>query len=121
MYFRLLQDYPRAAFWLRRAGVKKGDPDAVMLAECYWRMGSRHMALAELMSPRLPLSAIKLYGDLGETRRAVQLARAFAQLFGAILEFARVEVLGHLGFDLAADRSGHRFDDFGHHGPGRAG
>jgi uncharacterized protein with FMN-binding domain len=80
MYFRLLQDYPRAAFWLRRAGVKQGDPDAVMLGECYWRMGNKRMALEMLSSPRLPLAAIKLFGDLGETRRAVQLAHAFAKI-----------------------------------------
>jgi uncharacterized protein with FMN-binding domain len=79
MYFRLLQDYPRAAFWLLRAGVRKGDPEAIMLGECYFRLGNKRMAMEMISSQRIPLAAIKLLGDMGETRRAVQLAHAFAR------------------------------------------
>ncbi len=50
MYFDLLQDYPRAACWLRKAGVDKGQPGGVMLAECYWRMGNRQMAMQHLVA-----------------------------------------------------------------------
>ncbi len=76
MYFQLLQDYPRAAFWLRKAGNSTSDRERVALAECYWRLGSRPMALAMLRARSLPIQAIKLLGDLGETQRAVQLATA---------------------------------------------
>lgn len=76
MYFQLLQDYPRAAFWLRKAGGAAAPRDRVILAECYWRLGSRAMAMEMLRSNRLPIQAIKLLGDLGETQRAVQLATA---------------------------------------------
>ena len=76
MYFQLLQDYPRAALWLRKANKTVTPRDRVVLAECYWRLGSRPMALETLRSNQLPIQAIKLLGDLGETQRAVQLATA---------------------------------------------
>lgn len=80
MYFELLQDYARAAFWLRQAKVAVGAPQSVMLAECYWRLGNKQMALELLNSPRLPMQAIKLYGDMGDTERAIKLANAFAKV-----------------------------------------
>lgn len=81
MYFELFQDYPRAAFWLRQAKVQSGEPQSVHLAECYWRMGNEQMAMEILNSPRLPLAAIKLLGDMGHTDRAVKLAESFAKAF----------------------------------------
>ncbi len=78
MYFELLQDYPRAAFWLQKAGSNSGPGDRVLLAECYWRIGSKPMAMKLLQAPRLPPHAIKLLGDMGETQSAVKLAEAFA-------------------------------------------
>lgn len=79
MYFKLLQDYPRAAYWFQQSGVRPGDPDAVILAECYWRIGSRKMAMEMLDSRTLPLQAVKLLGDLKETATAVRLAELYAQ------------------------------------------
>jgi uncharacterized protein with FMN-binding domain len=81
MHFRLFQDYPRAAFWLLEAKVQPPDPQAIQLAECYWRLGNRQMALDVLKSPRLPLNAIKLLGDLGQTDRAVRLAESFGRSY----------------------------------------
>jgi len=79
MYFNFFQDYARAAFWLQQAGVRKGMSDGVFLAECYWRLGSRAMAMEMLAAKSLPLQAIKLLGDMGETSKAIQLADAFAR------------------------------------------
>ncbi|WP_164101852.1 FMN-binding protein [Candidatus Laterigemmans baculatus] len=76
MYFQLLQDYPRAAFWLRKSAGSATPRDRVLLGECYWRLGNRAMAMEMLRSKQLPIQAIKLFGDLGETQRAVQLATA---------------------------------------------
>lgn len=47
LYYMLLQDYARAAFWWRKAGVERGPnrPESVYLADCYWRLGSKPMAL----------------------------------------------------------------------------
>jgi uncharacterized protein with FMN-binding domain len=79
MYFRLFQDYPRAAFWFRRARVAPGEPDSVWLAECYWRMGNRQMALELLDTqsflPRAGIQMVKLFGDMGETARARDITR----------------------------------------------
>jgi len=80
MYFDFFRDYPRAAFWWRASGVDKDEsPEAVHLAECYWRMGNQDMA-KELLG-KLPnfYSAIKLWADMGETDKALRVANAFAQ------------------------------------------
>jgi uncharacterized protein with FMN-binding domain len=79
MYFNLFQDYPRAAFWFRKAGTQPGSLDSVLLAECYWRLGNKQMANELLSSRTLPAQAIKLLGDMGETRRALDLANAYAK------------------------------------------
>lgn len=80
MYFELFQDYPRAAFWLQKAKVQLPEPQGVHLAECYWRMGNKQMALEMLNARSLPSNAIKLLGDMGETTRALQLSEAFAKM-----------------------------------------
>lgn len=80
MYFRLFQDYPRAAFWYRKSGVEKGTAPSVHLAECYWRLGSKAMALEEMKARSVPIAAVKLYSDMGETERALQLIEAFARV-----------------------------------------
>lgn len=80
MYFELFQDYPRAAFWLRQANVQIPDPQGVHLAECYWRMGNKQMAIEMLNARSLPSNAIKLLGDMGQTDRAIQLSNAFAKM-----------------------------------------
>lgn len=78
-YFRLLQDYPRAAFWLQKGNVSVGKIDGIRLAECYWRLGNRQMALDMLRGQRLNMAAIKLYGDMGELDRSLSLTKAFAK------------------------------------------
>ena len=82
MYHDLLEDYARAAFWYRAVGVEK-DPDeyarsAVILAECYWRLGYRDEALKLLAKVPPSLSQAKLLGDMGETDRALKMALAEA-------------------------------------------
>lgn len=84
LYYLLLQDYARAAFWWRKAGVEQGPnrPESVFLADCYWRLGSKPMALEYLnrMSRgAIPITAIKQLADMGETRMAVQIAEAAAR------------------------------------------
>ena len=80
MYFELFQDYPRAAFWLRQAKVELPEPPGVHLAECYWRLGNKQMALEMLKARSLPTNAIKLLGDMAQTERAIQLSEAFAKM-----------------------------------------
>ena len=84
MYHNLLQDYSRSAFWFRLSGLENQLNDApqqgIVLADCYWQLGSKRMALEVLAKmKRKPYSAIKLLGDLGETDAAVKLGEAFAK------------------------------------------
>ncbi|MBL9131334.1 MAG: FMN-binding protein [Verrucomicrobiaceae bacterium] len=78
MYFRFFQDYARAAWWWQQAGVTIEDPPAFHLAECYWRLGSKQMALDLINQTQLVyLDSIKLLGDMGETDRAVKMAQYY--------------------------------------------
>lgn len=75
MHFRFFQDYARAAWWWQKAGITMDDPPGTHLAECYWRLGSKQMALDLLAeSGYLQLDAIKLLGDMRETDKAVKMA-----------------------------------------------
>jgi uncharacterized protein with FMN-binding domain len=84
MYHNLLQDNARAAFWYRMSGLENQLSDApqagVFLADCYWKLGSKQMALEVLAKmKRKPYLAIKLLGDLGEPDAAISLGEAFAK------------------------------------------
>ncbi|HUT93555.1 MAG TPA: SHD1 domain-containing protein [Thermoguttaceae bacterium] len=78
LYYLLLQDYARAAFWWRQAGVGPGSqsPHGVNLADCYWKLGNRQMALDLLDEIPVYYSTIKLLADMGETTRALRIAEA---------------------------------------------
>lgn len=78
MYFQLFQDYERAAYWLQKANVGPSTESGVHLAECYWRLGSQPMAIRQLRG-RQPLhfSAIKLFGDMGEVKKALDVTRVY--------------------------------------------
>jgi uncharacterized protein with FMN-binding domain len=73
IYFDLLQDYPRAAFWSQKVGN-----NPLMLANCYWKMGSREMAVEILQRYGQDNTrngeVIKLWSDMGDLQRALQLA-----------------------------------------------
>ena len=80
MYFRFFQDYPRAAFWWRKAKVVPGTADGVGLAECYYRLGNKRMAIEALKSRRLQIGAIKLLGNMGQTNDAIKVAETYIKL-----------------------------------------
>ena len=82
MYFRFFQDYERAAFWWRKAGISTQDPQAVALAECYWRLGNTQMAMEMLNQRLLRVSMIKLLADMGETDNALQVAATWVKVGG---------------------------------------
>jgi len=78
MYHNLLEDYGRSAFWFRAAGVEK-DPEefaqsAVILAECYWRLGFADEARALLQKVPHSVAHAKLLGDMGDTEQAIKMA-----------------------------------------------
>lgn len=79
MYFTLFQDYPRAAYWLQRANASVTKETGIFLAECYWRLGNKEMALAKLRGSQLHFNAIKLYGDMDEIDMALNVANVYAK------------------------------------------
>ena len=81
-YFILLEDYPRAAFWWRKAGVDKNKDfpnSTVHLAECYHRLGNKQMALELLKKAPATFNNIKLYAELGDLPTALKLAESYAR------------------------------------------
>lgn len=78
-YAELLLDFPRAAFWWRKGGGAghAGYSHKVALARCYLYMGNRDMAVEALGENNVNPSAIpilvRVWGELGETARALQL------------------------------------------------
>lgn len=91
MYFDLLQDYPRAAYWLQLLNPSKGSRQAVMLAECYFRLGNRDMAKRYLTSNSYNVGsavmAIKLYGNMGELDQALRMTQRIAGTQNAAMGF----------------------------------
>ncbi len=81
MYFDYMQDYARAAFWWRAAGVEDNDSErhGVALAECYWRLGSKPMAMELLGKLQPQFSMIKLWAQMGELDKALGMADANAK------------------------------------------
>ncbi|MDA1232730.1 MAG: FMN-binding protein [Planctomycetota bacterium] len=84
IYHNLHQDYARAAYWYQQAGIDTAPgnrPQAgLRLASCYWHLGSKPMALAMLKSMTTkPYAAIKLLGDIGETKDALDMAERFSK------------------------------------------
>jgi uncharacterized protein with FMN-binding domain len=79
MYHNLHEDYARAAFWYRQAGVER-DPaqysrTSPTLAECYWKLGYRAEALKLIgKSTAMNFGHVKLLADMGETDKALQIA-----------------------------------------------
>ncbi len=75
MYFRFERDYARAAFWLRLAGADRPDfPffSGVALAECFWRLGDKSLALKQLENLKTTTPGlVKLLGEMGETDQAL--------------------------------------------------
>ncbi|MEX2215726.1 MAG: FMN-binding protein [Phycisphaeraceae bacterium] len=74
MYHHFFQDYARAAYWWLQA---KDRTDWVGVAECYFRLGNKAMAMEIVMAlrrrPSYPISLVKLVADMGETNLAIEM------------------------------------------------
>lgn len=77
----LLGDYARGAYWWQKV-KKKNFQHVLGLANCYWQLGSKELAekaLGRISSDTSRYgSAIKLWSDLGNLKKAVQLAKSSA-------------------------------------------
>jgi len=82
VYFHLLNDWARAAYWYQRAFKvprRASVVSAIALAECYWRLGSRVLAAKTLrrygMDMRRPsMMAIMLWCQMGDKVGAMKMA-----------------------------------------------
>ena len=79
MYHNLMEDWARAVFWWRLCERHGGYVDLVSLAHCYWKLGSKEMAvevLAEIGPDYTRHGAvIRLWADMGEFDQALALAK----------------------------------------------
>lgn len=81
-YLLLVNDYARAAYYLRKGGQNDVDTQ-INLAVCYWKLGSKSMA-GEILA-KFPADTtrrcwiIKLYGEMGELDKALKMAEAAAK------------------------------------------
>lgn len=77
IYAEFLGDYPRGAFWARKAGGME-----ITLADCYIKMGCREMAVEVLKALGQDNTrngqGIKLWGELGEIATALEWAEHMA-------------------------------------------
>jgi len=82
-YYRLQQDWARAAFWWRKAAELGPLPFNALidLAECYWKLGNRAMAVAQLgrATQFYSVSIIKLWSDMGDLDTALRDAEDMAK------------------------------------------
>jgi len=87
-YMRFEKDWARAAYWYGK--MLAMDPrgrssiyQATQLAECYWELGSKQMAADVLKKYQLHRfgnsEVIRLWGKMGETKRAIDLAAWMAK------------------------------------------
>ena len=83
MFHNFTQDWPRAVFWWRMSQKYGGQVDPTRLANCYWQMGCEPMTremLTRIGSDYTRNGAvIKLWADMGEIDKALQLAETKAR------------------------------------------
>ena len=79
MYHDLMEDWARAVFWWRTSERYGGEVDLIGLAYCYWKLGSKEMAVEALnaIGPDYTRHGvvIKLWADMGEFGKALALAK----------------------------------------------
>jgi uncharacterized protein with FMN-binding domain len=78
MFYELLGDYARAAFWWQKCAEMGGAADSMKLARCYFELGSK-AAATELLSQtdssstRNTKELVKLWARIGEVDKALRM------------------------------------------------
>ena len=91
MYYDLLKDHARAAFWWQNAGLDESQEaslNGVYLAECYAKLGCKELATELLRKLPPHFAMIKAWADMGEIDRALRMADANAN--GAYADIAYI-------------------------------
>lgn len=78
-FFELFQDYPRAAYCFEKANAEVNQRDGIHLAECYYQLGSKAMAMKIMRGKSLHFDSIKLLGEMGEVDQALNVAKVYGQ------------------------------------------
>lgn len=78
MYYDLLGDYARAAFWWQKAAQMNGSIDSLKLARCYYELGSKSAAYDFLSRTNSGYrgsnkDAIKFWANIGEVDMALEM------------------------------------------------
>lgn len=81
MFYELMEDYARAAFWWSKCSGRGGSVDPVKMARCYWELGSKQMAVETLSQVsgsyrRNNDDAIRLWAKMGEVDKAIEMAES---------------------------------------------
>ncbi|NQV34802.1 MAG: FMN-binding protein [Phycisphaeraceae bacterium] len=78
MFHNFSRDWPRAVFWWRMSQQYGARVDPTRLANCYWQMGCEDMTREMLVAIGYDYSrngeVIKLWADMGQMDKALQLA-----------------------------------------------
>ncbi len=107
MFYGLLGDYARAAFWWQKCDQMGGTTDSVKLARCYFELGSQAAAV-ELLSQtdgnnaRNAKDAIKLWARIGQVDKALSMIESLSGTGGQ----------GMGGFDRRGPRGMTRSDKY---------
>lgn len=76
MFYELLDDYARAAFWWQQCQKRGGSVDTLMLARCYYELGSKATAaelLSDVSTSGNNKELIKLWAKIGEVDKALEM------------------------------------------------
>ncbi len=83
MFHDLLEDWARAAFWWRMSASRSGQYNQLGLAHCYWKLGSREMAVEILSQYTQDYTrhgaVIKFWAEMGQFDKATKLAEEKAR------------------------------------------
>ncbi|MCP4258405.1 MAG: FMN-binding protein [Planctomycetes bacterium] len=83
MFHNFLRDWPRAVFWWRMSARYGGMVSPIRLANCYWQMGCEEMTREILLRISTDYTrngeVIKLWADMGQLDKALQLAEQKAR------------------------------------------
>jgi uncharacterized protein with FMN-binding domain len=97
MYHDLHQDWARAAFWKQMAG----ETDTLELAHCYFKLGSRDMAVEILnrygSDNTRHANVVRLWAEIGDPAKALKLAEQMANSSPDIGNLAAGDICKSMG------------------------
>ncbi|MBN2591058.1 MAG: FMN-binding protein [Sedimentisphaerales bacterium] len=84
MFYNLLEDYARAAFWWQKASQMSGSVDTLKLARCYYELGSKSAAYEFLTTSNSGYrgnnkDTIKFWANIGEVDMALEMIESNSQ------------------------------------------